>query len=370
MDPKNAPDQGQQADESLEDALAAVYDAGPEGELDDGGSMDDGGGENTIIDEGELDVEGEGGQKADEQEVHEDVRDIVDEGDYNEPAPERWPNEIKEVYNSLPPAARKAMLEGVYKPMQKTYTQTTQDLAAQRKRLGPMLDALDQHSADFERAGVNPVEAFQRQLAWSAHFAKVGPEQGAKDLAKAYNQAGGQQADGGDKKPDIYMTPVEKAQQERLERLEGKLTARERQDQERQQQRQQDAFRAQANQVRNTIGEFANESKDGRPLHPHVEKVSGRMAGLIRGGVVERVDANGQQVPFHQQLSQAYELACRLENLQPTGHTRTRREQVEKVTAANRNVTSKTPGHDPVEQTGNLADSLSDLYDRLDRSAA
>ena len=54
------------------------------------------------------------------------------------------------------------MLDGIYKPMQRQYGQTTQELAEMRKGLEPMLESMNQYRGDFERMGVNPAEAFRR----------------------------------------------------------------------------------------------------------------------------------------------------------------------------------------------------------------
>ena len=360
MKTENAPVEEQQADVSLEDALSAEFDRQETDGIEE-------------HDDAQVEVSEEvheEGTETDEREEEPEVTEAAEAAgvdDYNEPAPERWPSDIKDVYNGLPPAARKAMLEGVYKPMQAKYTQTTQDLAQQRKQLDPMLQTLEQHSEEFKQAGINPVEAFNRQMAWSAHFAKVGPEQGAKDLAKAYGQAGGQHED----KSQVYMTPVEKAQQAEIDRLKRAVQGQQQNAQQQEEYAQQQAFYAQQNQVRSSITRFASETKDGQPIHPHVEKVSAQMAGLIRGGLVDRTDTYGQPVPYEQQLGQAYKLACDMDpSIRSARTSKSRKEQVEKVRRASRDVVSKTPGHDDIQDDGPLSDTISDLYDRLDRSAA
>jgi hypothetical protein len=97
------------------------------------------------------------------------------------------------------------------------------------------------------------------------------------------------------------------------------------------------------------------------------------MAGLIRGGLVDRTNEYGQPIPYDQQLGQAYQMACEMDSSLRGAKTRqTRRKQVKLATNANRNVASKTAGvgaDDKVEDIRPMADSLSDLYDRLDRSA-
>lgn len=352
-----APDQGQQADVSLGDALSEQFDELANSEVEE---------ESPEVEEPEVEPEFEA-EDGEEVEASSEEPEVEAESEYNEPAPERWPDELKQAYNALPPKAKQMMLEQVYKPMQRSYTESTQQMAEQRKALEPMLRTLNQHAQEFEQAGINPVEAFNRQMAWSAHFARVGPEQGAKDLAAAYGQAqAGQQED------NVYLTPVEKAQQARIDKMEQQLQQQAQNSQQQQEQAYQAAMQARTQEVRNTIAAFANETRNGKPVHPHVEKVSAQMAGLIRGGLVARTDEYGQPVPFNQQLGQAYKLACEMDpSIRSIRDTRTRKEQVARASAASRDVVSKSPSQEVnVEDTGSLHDSISDLYDKMDRSVA
>lgn len=370
-----APDNSQQADEnlSLEESLSATFD-----EMD---TTDDGGDVESEIeftgdDNEEVEVSAEDETQTDQEDEQDQAQEEVDQiradGEYNEPAPERWPEEYQEYYNQLDPKGKEIFLDKMFKPMQRKYTEATQALAHEKRNLEPMLKTLERHSEEFKQAGINPVEAFNRQMAWSAHFAKVGPEQGAKDLAAAYGQAGGQHGDGPGNKSDVYMTPVEKAQQAEIDRLKAETQNLNLTEQQRREDARRDAQARQANQVRESISKFANEMRDGKPVHPHVEKLGPQMAGLIRGGLVDRVDEYGQPVPYSQQLGQAYKIACEMDpNIRTQRQTRSRREQVARVTAAGREVVSKAPGtSDNVPDNRPLADSISDLYDRLDKSAA
>ena len=357
---ENAPGEDQQAP-SLEEALSDSFDEMSASESDETVFED-----NSIEEhqDAEVEVSAEGGEETPETTEEEvEQEEVVD---YNEAAPERWPEEIRSKYDALPADMKKVFMEELYKPMQRSFTEKTTDLAQTRKQLEPMMKTLENHQNEFQKAGINPVEAFNRQMAWSAHFAKVGPKQGAIDLAAAYGQDTGQQDNS-----NVYLTPVEKAQQERIDRLEQGMQTREQQDEARQQQASNEAVNQQQQEVRGSITEFANEVRDGKPLHPHVEKVSAQMAGLIRGGLVHRTNEYGQPVPYIQQLGQAYQLACEMDpSIRGARDTKTRQEQVKSVTAASREVVSKTPGSDVEVQSKNLSDDISDLYDRLDRSAA
>ena len=62
------------------------------------------------------------------------------------------------------------------------------------------------------------------------------------------------------------------------------------------QQQQQQALQARAQSIRNELQTFAGEMENGKPAHPYVEKVGHAMAGLIRGGLVEKFDESMQHL--------------------------------------------------------------------------
>jgi hypothetical protein len=271
-------------------------------------------GEEVAVSEEETQEGAEGddeGQEEDPQTSDEDEEEITGEEtpEYNEPPPERWPEEIREVYNQLPPAAKQAMLEGVFKPMQRQFTDATMQMSEQRKLIEPMLQAMGQYQPEFQRMGVNPIEAFQKQLAWAAHFAKVGPEQGIQDMRRAFGVSGGE--DGQDQMK--YLTPVERQMMERIDGLHSIV--------EQNQTRQTATGEAQNNPdqerlaaVRNELIAFHNETKeDGTRAFPHLERVAPAIGGLIRGGLVRRTDEYGQQRSVTDVLREAYSKACDLD---------------------------------------------------------
>jgi hypothetical protein len=350
-------------DMSVEEQLSAEFDrmeAESEGETEHEEIETTAEAEETETEETEAEektsVEEEEAQAVEEQQE-------AEESGYTEPAPERWPDEMKEVYNKLPPEARQLMMEQVYKPMQRTYTQTTQELAARQKALNPMLQSLDQYRNDFERMGVQPEEAFRTQVAWAAHFARVGPQQGIADMQAAY---------GMDTKPagqevEEYLTPVERSLKADLNELKQQLgqTSQAQQGFVQQQQQQQQIAHAQA--VQSELQGFINEQKDGKPAHPHVEKVAPAIAGIIRGGLINRTDDYGQPVSIRDQMAQAYEMACRLD---PSINTATPgKKQSARAIAAQESSVVSTGTDDDNENRGQLTveQQLEQEYDRLNR---
>lgn len=310
--------------------------------------------EETVHEEREASEEP--AQEASEEEVAEE------EVAYNEPAPERWPSDMKEVYEKLDPEARKIMMEGVYKPMQAQYTQTTQELSQMRNVVEPMLETINQHSGVFERQGMDPVTAFNRQMQWAAHFAAVGPEQGLNDMRAAYGFEASP-AEEGEGEP--YLTPVERAMKAELSEIKQHQLQQQHGQQQQQQQQQLQAHQNRVAETQQGLNEFVNETKDGKPTHPHVERVAPAMAGLIRGGLVSRTNEYGQAVPVRDVVAQAYKMACDMDSglRQAQGSTG----QVAKAKAANRGVVTKVPAGNVDVQAGPLEDDISALYDKLSR---
>lgn len=359
----NSPADKQQEDmneSSLEDALASQFDemtAETEEEETDGEEIPEEESEETTAEadeesEEEFEEEGTEGEITEETEV-----------DYDEPAPERWPDELKEAYAALTPQAKKAMIERIYKPMQRQYTKSTQEISQMRGALEPMLKSFDSHKDEFIRMGINPVEAFERQMAWAAHLAVVGPEQGLKDMSAAY---------GLDKQPlgqdqDIYMNPVERQLRDEQAKMRQELNQMRSSAQEQQQQTIESQKQQWANEVQNGLQSFMSEQKDGKPLHPHVEKVAPAMAGIIRGGLVNATDDYGQLIPVRDRIAQAYQMAC---DLDPSIRTvAPRKRQVAKARAAqNVGTVTNHPSTNESLSDMTLEDALSAQYDRLRRA--
>ena len=291
----------------------------------------------------------------------EEITDAAESG-YTEPAPERWPAEMKEIYAKLPPEGRQMMMEQVYKPMQAQYTRSTQELAEVRKMVDPMVESLNQYRNDFERMGVNPAEAFRTQMAWAAHFSRVGPQQGIADMQAAYGQtpaAAGQQE-------EEYLTPVERAMKTEIGELKqqiGQTSQGQKDYLEQQAQKQQ---QHQYNQVGNGLQSFINEQKDGKPAHPHIERVAPAIAGLIRGGLINSQDQYGQPIPIRDQMSQAYTMAV---GMDPSlGVASGSNEQASKAIAAQKvGVVANTPAGTADVEELTVSEQLDAEYDRLSR---
>jgi hypothetical protein len=283
--------------------------------------------------------------------------------EWDEPAPDRWPDEIKEVYNGLPVEARKAMLEGVFKPMQRAYTQSTQELSQMRQQVQPMLETLGEYKNTLERQGMSPVEAFRRQMAWAAHIGQVGPEQGLRDMAASYGLNQEQEAG----QEEQYLTPVERSLKQRLDAMEGQIGQQAHMQQHQAQASQQAFLQQRYNEVQGGLQEFMNEQKDGKPAHPHLEKVAPAVAGLIRGGLIQQTDDYGQPVPIRNQLAQAYSMAC---DMDPSIRSARPGGQVANAAAAQKaEVVTKLPASQVDIEELSMEESLNKLYDEMNRRA-
>jgi hypothetical protein len=164
------------------------------------------------------------------------------------------------------------------------------------------------------------------------------------------------------------MTPVERSLKEQVNRMEQHLGQTQQQWQDAQQQQVQQASYAKAQSIKDELQSFVTESKDGKPAHPHVDKVGHAMAGLIRGGLVEKFDEYGSPLPLRSQIQQAYALACNMDaSIRSVAPGRkSNAEQVERARRANQTVTSKSSGNADVPDRP-LADDISDLWDKMDR---
>lgn len=367
------PVDGQQV-ENLNDALAAEFDAMA---ADSDVEEEIGDEQAEISEEGyEIDVEEndeEVSEAAEEDTVEQELKDEIAEAsdsDYTEPAPERWPSEIKEVYNSLPPEARKAMLDGIYKPMQATYTKSTQELAQMRQTLNPMLETMNQYRNQFERMGVSAEEVFRTQLAWAAHLQQVGAEQGLRDMAAAYG-VGKIDPKGQQDEDEQYLTPFERklkadfqAQSQQLQQLTNTFQS--------QVQNQSEAAQAaRFNEVRQGLNDFINETKDGKPAHPHIEKVAPAIAGLIRGGLVPEADQYGQPMSYRDRVANAYEMAVNLDPSLRSVSNASRTGQMQRTKAARSvDVVAKSASAQSQFSDGNLSEDLAETFDRLSRKVS
>lgn len=352
----NSPAEKQQ-EKNLSDMIADQFD-----EMDTDEDI-----EETVSNEAEdiEDIDNVDNVDDDDEDIDNQLKEEIQEAsdsDYSEPAPERWSAELKETYNSLPPQARKAMLEGVYKPMQRSYTQSTQELAAMRNQVKPLMEAFEPYRNDFERMGVNPVDAIRTQIAWAAHMSRVGTEQGLRDMQEAYGIKG-QNANGG--QVEEYLTPTERAFKQEIAQLKEQINGTKNSISEYDQQQQ---SRRNVEEIKHSLQQFINEkTEDGKPMHPHMTKVASKIGGIIRGGLVERVDEYGQPRSIRDQIAQAYNMACNLDPSIRTPSVNTR--QANRVKAAQKvGVVTKLP----VSQSSDsdeldISSFIEKTYDRLDR---
>jgi len=252
------------------------------------------------------------------------------------------------------------MLDGIYKPMQKQYTQTTQELAAMRNELSPMLDVVKQYQGDFDRMGVSPVEALRTQMAWASHLQKVGAEQGMQDMQKAYGVGTTPKAT-----DNVYLTPTERAMKEQLDTLQKTVQGQQHDQQLTQKQQEQQRADEFKNEVQQNLHAFINEkTESGTPKHPHMDKVASKIAGIIRGGLVSKADEYGQQIPIRDQLAQAYTMACNLDPSIRTPISDTRQAKRAKTAQKVSVVTKHPAGQSDVEEL-DIGSFIERTYDQL-----
>jgi hypothetical protein len=157
--------------------------------------------------------------------------------------------------------------------------------------------------------GVNPVEAFQTQMAWISHLNKVGAEQGIRDMALAYGV--GEKPKAGQEE---YLTPTERGFKQQVADLTAKINEQSDTTKKFTDTQRNDQITAQQNEVKSHLDTFINEkTDDGKLAHPHVEKVASNIAGILRGGLIPKADEYGNAIPMRDQLQKAYTMACNLD---------------------------------------------------------
>jgi len=358
------PELNQQAPEretSLNDDLSSTFD-----ELstaDEGGTEVD----SSAPPEGSTELPVDGSQVLQPDAVRDPA--LQQQPVYNEPAPQRWPAEIANVYNALPAAAKQAMMEGFYKPMQRQYTQATQELADARRTVEPLVQSLSQFRADFERAGIDPLTAFNRQMQWSARIAQVGPEQGIRELAKSYGVKLETLAVDPNQSQE-YLTPFERSMKEKFEFFDNFIANSQQSAAQQAQERETQALNYRYAEVQSGLHEFINEqTQDGRPAHPHVEALAPLIAGLLRENKIPEVDNFGRPIPVPLRLEYAYntalDIASKVGGAAPQS---TNQRQVQRAKAARDvGVVTKIPSGKQEPADKSWGEEVEDVYDALAR---
>ena len=299
-------------------------------------------------------------EESETETLNEEIQQAAD-SDYNEAAPERWEQDTKDYYNGLDPKGKEIFLDRMFKPMQRSHTKATQEVADMRKEIQPVLDTMAQYRADFERMGVNPIEAFNTQMAWVKYIQDVGAEKGLAEMSKAYGVKGVAKA--GQEK---YLTPTERAQQARIDSLQNTVDGMQNTQKQTNERSEQDQVERQQNEIQTNLNTFINEkTDDGKLAHPHVDKVASNIAGIIRGGLIKKTDDYGQPVSVRDQLAQAYTMAC---DLDPSIRTpAVDKRQAGRVKAAQKvGVVTKNPaGHVSVSDELPISKFIEQTYDKM-----
>ena len=304
-------------------------------------------------------------EAAPETELAEEVK-AAEESEYNEPAPERWTQDIQDYYNGLDPKGKEIFLDRLHKPMQRSHTKAMQEVAEMRKGLEPVLAIMKQYTPQLESMGVDPMQALQTQIAWVAHLNTVGAEKGLDDMRAAYGV--------GTPKPrgqEEYLTPQERATKQSVEALQQQVAgmqANTKQTSDNALAEQQQNYKQ---EIHTSLQTFINEkTDDGKLAHPHVEKVASGIAGIIRGGLIPKADEYGNPRPLRDQIAQAYGMACNLDSSIRTPSPSTRQAPLIKA-ALDAEVVTKTPaGHVSTTDDTPLDSFIEKTWEELNRKSA
>lgn len=211
----------------------------------------------------ESEVQTEDSEEQEEVQQEEEVKELEALN-----APQHWPKDFKEKFNSWQPDMQHLFKER-YDAMESDYTKKTQSLAKYKKRNEALDEIYGPFRDDFQRAGMDDVAA-TRQLLAAHKYLREDPKQAIKWLAQSYGVDLGEVT--GDTTPDDeYADPQMKALQQQVAQLSGFIQNQQTQQQNMQQQ-----------STQSLIDQFAAEKDEsGNIKYPHFEAVRNRMGALI-----------------------------------------------------------------------------------------
>ncbi len=248
-------------------------------------------------------VSGEAEQPEDIEE--QPVQEAAEEPQEDLVAPEAWPNESKEAFNSLPREAQQTLLDQS-KNLERGYTKKFQEIAEIKREHEAIASLFQPLEGQMRAANVNREGAI-RGLLEAQSLLNSNPLQGLRQLVSTYGRDGAAQIVQSLAQEYGVLAPAEGQAEEEyiapevveLRNQVNGLTQKIEQQNQQTIQQQQDAIQKQ-------ISDFANKTDDaGNLLHPHFEKVRGTMGSLITAS-----EAAGQSMT----LEQAYTKAVRSED--------------------------------------------------------
>jgi hypothetical protein len=219
-------------------------------------------------------------------------------------APLSWSAEMKAKIASLPPEFRDVAEYAARrdKETHEVITRAGQEL----KAVEPVRNVIEQFGETFQRNNLHPADGIARMLAMEQWLGND-PRSAISEIAKAYRvdlrEIAGQppaapaNADP-NAPPPVQSDPMVAAMQDQLRATQAelrKVTSYLTEQQKAEHASRQAEVRDQQNALARQIADFASETKDGKPIRPHFEKVRKAMAALM--------EASDYQIS----LDQAYE---------------------------------------------------------------
>ena len=196
------------------------------------------------------------------------------------------PKEDRELFAQADEHVREAW-ERNFKALQGNYTRATQELKEKSTKLSRFDQAIAQYRPMIEQAGATPEQAIQYLFNWYAQLA-TNPKETVQRIAQSVGlsldtAANAQGFDSGLDDPRI------KTLEQRLGQIQQSLLASQRR-----------AAMTEEQKVTSQLTEFAEaKDSDGKPLHPHFERVQQAMIPFVSTGL---------------SLAQAYEKAVRADD--------------------------------------------------------
>lgn len=239
--------------------------------------------------DGEADGEGDAGAEGEGD---------GDEGGEEKPAieiPSDFPADKREALGRLPVDAQKFVLQE-WKDMRGDYTRKTQEVAEHRKRIEPLLGVVERFKPYFQALGIPPEQSFSTLVQADAYLRNpnIPMDQKVNFVRNFTRDYGIDLAPPQSEGTPEYVDPQIAAIKQEFSREIGAMREKERQ----RELREQAEYGA---RLTGEIERFQSDTEaDGKPKHPHFDRVKPAMAALLKGGAA--VD-----------LSDAYDKAVRMD---------------------------------------------------------
>ena len=191
-------------------------------------------------------------------------------------APKNWSDSVKKVFDTLPPESQEFMIKRD-KEMTSDYTKKTQDLAEQRKNIEALNKVIEPAKRNIAATGISEAEYISRLLNADAAL-RTNPKMALRQLAQGYgiNLSSIEDESESWNDPDPQIAQLMQQNQQIMSELN---------------QFKQQNIQSTVAQTEQTVEQFSTKTDaKGYLMHPHFDKVRGKMGNLIDAGEAKGLD--------------------------------------------------------------------------------